>query len=75
MITVFTKNNCVQCKMTKNWLKDKGIEFLEANVDEDFAALAYLIENDLRTAPVVFDDEGDLVAKGFQPQNLQRLLK
>lgn len=75
MIEVFTKNDCIQCSMTKNWLKKKEIDFVETNVDEDFSALAYLIEHNLRTLPVVFDKEGELLTLGFQPQNLQKLLK
>lgn len=72
MITVYSKNNCVQCKMTKNWLSDKAITFNEINVDNDLAGLNYLIENNLRTLPVVFKDD-TLVAMGFQPNKLEVL--
>lgn len=73
MITVYSKNNCMACKMTKNWLKDNGFSYKETNVDDDLNALTYLIENNLRTMPVVFKDS-DLLALGFQPDKLKTLL-
>lgn len=66
MIEIYTKNNCQPCKMTKNWFRNNGINFKETNVDEDLDALAYLIENNLRTLPVVFDGS-ELVSMGFTP--------
>lgn len=66
MIEIFTKNNCQPCRMTKAWFRDKGINFKETNVDDDLDALAYLIENNLRTLPVVFDSS-ELVSMGFAP--------
>lgn len=35
MIEVFTKDNCMACKMTKIWLKDNGFSYKETNVDDD----------------------------------------
>lgn len=77
MITVYTKNNCVACKMTKKWLENNAINkdfhWIENNVDEDLASLEYLIENDLRTLPVVIKDD-EVLAMGFQPHKLKTLL-
>lgn len=77
MITVYTKNNCVACKMTKRWLENNAIHkdfhWIETNVDEDLASLEYLIENDLRTLPVVIKDD-EVLAMGFQPHKLKTLL-
>ena len=33
-ITLFSKNNCMQCKMTKKFLEQNGADFEEINVDE-----------------------------------------
>lgn len=73
MITVFTKSNCMPCKMTKQWLKNNGVDFKEVNVEEDLEAFNKLVEMNLRTLPVVFKD-GALVCAGFQPHNLKKLL-
>ena len=72
MIKVYSKNNCVQCKQTKLWLQNHGLDYTELNVDEDLDAYNYLIANNLRTLPVIFN-KGDLIAMGFQPQNLKKL--
>lgn len=72
MINVYTRNNCMPCKMTKNWLQNHGLDYHEINVDEDIQALNYLMSVNLRTLPVVFKDD-ELIAMGFQPQNLKQL--
>lgn len=73
MIKVYSKTNCVACKMTKNWLKNNNLDFKEVNVDDDLDAYNYLMANNLRTLPVVFK-EYELIAMGFQPQNLKGLI-
>lgn len=72
MIKVYSKTNCVACKFTKNWLKNNNLDFKEVNVEEDLDAYNYLMANNLRTLPVVFKDD-ELIAMGFQPQNLKNL--
>lgn len=66
MIKIYTKNNCMPCKMTKNWFKDKGHTFTEVNVDDNLDGLNELLTMNLRTLPVVFKD-GELVSMGFAP--------
>ena len=34
MVTVFSKNNCIQCKMTKRFLDQHNISFIELIIDE-----------------------------------------
>lgn len=72
MIKVYSKTNCVACKFTKNWLKNNNLDFKEVNVEEDLDAYNYLMANNLRTLPVVFNND-ELIAMGFQPQNLKNL--
>lgn len=73
MINIYTKNNCMPCKMTKNWLRNHDLTYHEINVDEDLSALEYLISINCRTMPAVFKDD-ELIAMGFQPQNLKGLI-
>lgn len=72
MIKIYTKNNCVQCKQSKLWLQNHGLNYKEINVEEDLEAYNYLMANNLRTLPVVFKED-ELIAMGFQPQNLKNL--
>lgn len=39
MITVYTKNNRMPCKMTKRKLQELGFNYKEINVDENLEAL------------------------------------
>ena len=34
MVTVYSKNNCVQCKMTKRFLDSNNVAYREINLDE-----------------------------------------
>ena len=73
MVTVFSKNNCYSCKMTKRWLEEHDIDFVEVNTDDDLSALNFLIENNLRTLPVVMIED-ELLTMGFAPNKLKELL-
>lgn len=74
MITVFTKNNCFPCKLTKKWLTEHGFGFTEINIDDDLSSLGWCIEKGYKSAPVVLIDD-ELVALGFQPHELAKHLQ
>lgn len=75
MITVYTKNNCMPCKMTKRKLQELGVNYKEINVDEDFNALEYLMECGFRSLPVVFNENGaPMVIGGYAPNMLEKLV-
>ena len=38
MVTVYSKNNCVQCKMTKRFLDSNNVAYHEINLDEQSIA-------------------------------------
>lgn len=57
VVTVYSKNNCQQCKITKRKLHSMGIDYHEYNVDEDPKALDYLLERGLRSLPVVVTED------------------
>lgn len=69
MTTVYTKNNCVQCDMTKRLMDKMGIQYDTINISEDPDALNKLIELGYKAAPVVMTDSGDSWA-GFQPDKI-----
>ncbi|QOD86510.1 glutaredoxin-like protein NrdH [Weissella viridescens] len=73
-ITVYTKNNCVQCMMTKKLLGQYGVTFDEINVEEDEAALASLKEAGYQSVPVTFADNAEPIV-GFRPDLLSELTK
>ncbi|MDF7637440.1 glutaredoxin-like protein NrdH [Leuconostocaceae bacterium ESL0958] len=71
-ITVFTKNNCIQCKMTKQFLDRANLDYQEINIEEQPAYLAQLKEEGFRQTPVV-KVSGQAAFAGFQPGELKKL--
>ena len=77
-ITVYTKNNCVQCGATKRALKKHGITFGEVNIDEltgdELTETRSFLMDTLGYAsmPVVFIDENDHWS-AFRPDKIKTL--
>jgi glutaredoxin-like protein NrdH len=72
-ITVYTKNGCPQCDMTKNVLTGEGFEYEVKNIEEDQAAYDYVVNDlGLRQMPVV-EVEGQEPFSGFRPDILLTL--
>ena len=84
-ITVYSANNCVKCKMTKKFLQQNNIDYLEINIDdEEFNLKEYGKNRDdylkyikeellLSTMPIVITDHdywGD-----YQINKLKELVK
>ncbi|MFT9267270.1 glutaredoxin-like protein NrdH [Oenococcus sp.] len=72
-ITVYTKNDCVQCKMTKKFLTSMGADFREINIDQHPEFVAQLKEAGYRQTPVVKIDGLDAFS-GFRPNVLKKAL-
>ncbi|HEN2357735.1 TPA: glutaredoxin-like protein NrdH [Streptococcus agalactiae] len=71
-ITVFSKNNCMQCKMTKKFLDQHGADFEEINIDEKPEKIEYVKNLGFSAAPVI--EVGNVVFSGFQPSKLKELV-
>lgn len=84
-ITIYSKNKCVKCNMTKRFLQQNNVDYLEINIDdEDFNLKEYGKTRDeyikyikdellLSTMPIVVTDEeywGD-----YQLDKLKELIK
>jgi glutaredoxin-like protein NrdH len=55
-ITVWTKNNCVQCDMTKKELTKRGINFEEQSLEDNPLAVEGFKDQGLLAAPIVETD-------------------
>ena len=60
MITIYTKNNCPQCKMAKKIMDRSGVAYDEINID---------------TNPVIFYGNDEDFIVGFQPEKIKKLAK
>ncbi len=73
MIRVFTTPHCGKCQAAKDYLRQKGAEFEEVNVEGDFSALRTMIKlSGVRTVPVIQVD--DTVMVDFDRDLLETLL-
>lgn len=71
MVTVYTKNNCVQCNMTKRMLKDSSINFEEILANNK--DIEYIKSLGIKSLPAVFLD-GNPVFSGFAPSKIKSLI-
>lgn len=74
--TVYSKSACMQCKMVKNWLTDRGIEFEEINLDEQPEYRTTLTNLGLKSAPithVVLNENEDKYILGFAISELREV--
>ncbi|EMD9177476.1 glutaredoxin-like protein NrdH [Cronobacter turicensis] len=70
-ITIYTRNDCVQCHATKRALESRGIAFDIINLDEQPEAIDTLRAQGFRQLPVVMTDA--LSWSGFRPDMINRL--
>lgn len=70
MVKVFTKRNCIQCKMTKRKLQELRVPFKEYRLENADAA-EYVRQMGFMHAPVVITDDDSW--SGFQPSKLEQL--
>ena len=72
MVTLYTKENCVQCSMTKQLMDKLGVEYSTIDIVENPEELDKLIEMGYKAAPVVMTADGESWA-GFQPEKINSL--
>lgn len=72
MVTIYSKNNCVQCKMTKRFLEQHNVAFKEINLDEQPEFIEHVKNLGFSAAPIV-ETENEAFS-GFQPNKLKALL-
>lgn len=71
-ITIYTRNDCVQCHATKRAMESRGVEFEMVNIDLVPEAADTLREQGFRQLPVVI--AGEISWSGFRPDMINRLL-
>ena len=72
MVTIYSKNDCVQCKMSKKFLDQHGVEYKEINLDEQPEFIDHVKGLGFSAAPVIETDND--VFSGFQPAKLKDLV-
>ncbi|HEM3725558.1 TPA: glutaredoxin-like protein NrdH [Streptococcus suis] len=72
MVTIYSKNNCVQCKMSKKFLDEHNVAYKEINLDEQPEYIEHVKNLGFSAAPVI-ETENE-VFSGFQPTKLKALV-
>ena len=70
-ITIYTRDDCVQCHATKRAMESRGFEFEMINVDLVPEAADTLRAEGFRQLPVVI--AGETRWSGFRPDMINRL--
>lgn len=71
MVKVYSKENCPQCRLTKNLMKDRGVKFIELDVETDEAALNHMKSLGFSSLPFVETSETNWT--GFRPDMIKEL--
>ena len=71
-ITLYSKNNCMQCKLTKRFLAEHQVPFSEINIDEQPEAVENSKSAGYRSVPVLTTKNTAIV--GFRPEELRQLV-
>ncbi|URQ60083.1 glutaredoxin-like protein NrdH [Pantoea alhagi] len=71
LITIYIKNNCMQCTATKNMMDKLGLTWQLINLDDEPDAIENLKALGYRQLPVVMADGEHW--SGFRPDKLMRL--
>lgn len=71
-ITVYTKNKCSQCLMSKYVLNDLAINYIEKNVDTNEKFMDEAKATGYKSMPIILKD-GQVIASGFMPDVLNQL--
>jgi len=76
MIKVYSKPKCVQCEMTKEFLKQNKVEFEEINIEENEEVLELIQLHGFQRLPVVTRNNSfDFAFSGFQIDLLEELIE
>lgn len=76
-ITMYSTNWCGDCRRAKQFLKDRGVSFVEVNIDEDVDAEDLVLEvNDgRRKVPTIKVGDRFFACSPFDPYVLSSELK
>lgn len=71
MVKVYSKNNCMQCKMVKKYLEEHNITYTEHNIEKEPEYREYVVSLGYQAVPVV--ETAETSFSGFRPDQLKML--
>lgn len=73
MVKIYTTESCPWCVKAKNYLKSKGVEFTELNVQEDMEAREEMVRGTKQMGVPVLDINGKFIV-GFDKPKIDEAL-
>lgn len=73
-VIIYTTSWCPFCELTKEFLKEKGIEYEEKNVENDPQAREEMIQKSGQLGVPVIDIEGKIII-GYSPEEIEEALR
>ena len=73
-VIIYTTSWCPFCELTKEFLKEKGIEYEEKNVENDLQAREEMIQKSGQLGVPVIDIEGKIII-GYSPEEIEEALR
>lgn len=73
-VIIYTTSWCPFCELTKEFLKERGIEYEEKNVENDLQAREEMIQKSGQLGVPVIDIEGKIII-GYSPEEIEGALK
>ena len=73
-VLIYSTQTCPFCKMTKDYLDEKGVEYTDIDVSSDEESQKEMIEKSGAMSVPVIDIEGEIVL-GFDKEKLNKLLE
>lgn len=75
--TVYSRQNCMQCKMAKQWLENNRVPFIKVDMteltDDKTRILQTLKERGCQSFPVIESVQDDMIFTGFDVNQLKTL--
>lgn len=72
-VIIYSTPICPYCKQTKEYLKEKGIEYNEIDVADDSAKAQEMIDKSGQMGVPVLDIEGEIII-GFDKEKIDKAL-
>lgn len=72
-VTIYTTATCPYCKMAKEYMQEKGVEYTEVDVSTDQEAAAKMVEKSGQMGVPVIDVDGKIIV-GFDKEELKNAL-
>lgn len=72
-VVIYTRNGCMQCRMTERYLKEHNVPFEERNINDEPQYIDQLKAQGFRSLPVIMAKDADPIM-GFRPDSLKALV-